>query len=95
MHSTTSWKTVIFSHYHENLVAPMFIIWGRGGKVWAGSGDMGINSMYNIAWWNFVEMYVWGMVNKRVPYIKIKQQFITKLNAAHSVETSLFFTVIL
>jgi len=36
------------------------------------------------------------MVNKQVPcIIKIKQEFITKLNAAHSVEISLFFTMIL
>jgi hypothetical protein len=35
------------------------------------------------------------MVNKQVPYIiKIKQEFITTLNAAHSVEVS-FFTMIL
>jgi len=50
----TSRKTVIFSHYPENLVAPIFVIWGRGGRVWAGNGDMGINSTYKMAWWNFL-----------------------------------------
>ena len=49
----TSRKTVIFSHYHENLVAPILIIWGWGGRVWAGNVDMVINSTYKIAWWNF------------------------------------------
>jgi hypothetical protein len=46
----TSRKTVIFSHYSENLITPIFVIWGRGGRVWAGNGDMGINSTYKIAW---------------------------------------------
>jgi len=36
------------------------------------------------------------MVNKQVPYIiKIKQEFSTTLNTAHSVKISLFFTMIL